>query len=137
METFTQPKELVPNPHYHQERREALAALESYHWPGNVRELENAVHRAVILAKEETIRPEDLPSVVATASPGGAGGYYRGKSLKATLEQTEREGISAALQANGYNRQATAEALQIERTTLYKKIKRFGLEVNPPGNSAK
>ena len=112
---------------------EALAAMEGYHWPGNVRELENAMHRAVILAKEEIIRPEDLPSTVAAAAAAGSGGkHYRGKSLKAALEQTEREVISAALQANGYNRQATAEALQIERTTLYKKIKRFGLIEETP-----
>jgi DNA-binding NtrC family response regulator len=115
----------------------ALAALECYHWPGNVRELENALHRAVILAKDDVICPGDLPDVVASAAPLGSTGHYRGKSLKAALEQTEREVISAALQANGYNRQATAGALHIERTTLYKKIKRFGLDANPSAGSVK
>ena len=116
---------------------QALATLECYHWPGNVRELENALHRAVILAKDDVIRPGDLPSVVASAVPLSSAGHYRGKSLKAALEQTEREVIAAALKANSYNRQATAEALHIERTTLYKKIKRFGLNANPSADSAK
>lgn len=111
---------------------EALGALACYHWPGNVRELENALHRAVILAKGDVIGADDLPSVVGAAGPAGGGGHYRGKSLKNALEQTEREVISAALRANDYNRQATAESLQIERTTLYKKIKKFGLIEETP-----
>ncbi|MCH7632347.1 MAG: hypothetical protein IIB59_03955 [Planctomycetes bacterium] len=56
---------------------------------------------------------------------------YGSAPLKAALEQTEREVIAAVLVANDYNRQATAHALQIERTTLYKKIKRYGLETKP------
>lgn len=112
---------------------QALAALECYQWPGNVRELENTLHRAVILTKDNVIQPSDLPAAIASAVPAtaSAASQYRGKPLKAALEQTEREVIEAALKANGYNRQATAQALQIERTTLYKKIKRFGLETKP------
>ena len=116
---------------------DALAALAAREWPGNVRELENALHRAVILTKDGVIRPGDLPSVVASAAPVSPPGRHGATSLKAALAQTEREVISAALQANGYNRQATAEALQIERTTLYKKIKRFGLDPNPPAGSTR
>ena len=111
---------------------QALVALEHYHWPGNVRELENTLHRAVILTKDNIIRPSDLPPAVASAVPAPVASRYQVRSLKASLEQTEREVIATALKANGYNRQATAEALQIERTTLYKKIKRFGLETKPP-----
>jgi len=111
---------------------QALAALEHYHWPGNVRELENTLHRAVILTKDNIIRPSDLPAAIASAVTTPAASRYQARSLKVALEQTEREVIASALKANNYNRQATAEALQIERTTLYKKIKRFGLNVTPP-----
>ena len=116
---------------------QALAALQAHHWPGNVRELENAIHRAVILTKDSVIRPADLPSTVASAVPALARSSHQSSSLKAALAQTEREVIAAALKANAYNRQATAEALDIERTTLYKKIKRFGLETKPPATTAK
>ncbi|MCK4850532.1 MAG: sigma-54-dependent Fis family transcriptional regulator [Phycisphaerae bacterium] len=108
---------------------EALAALEHYSWPGNVRELENVLHRAVILAKTDVIHPADLPATIAPVDVPSS--RYGSAPLKAALEQTEREVIAAALAANDYNRQATAQALQIERTTLYKKIKRYGLETKP------
>ena len=114
---------------------EALAALEHYSWPGNVRELENALHRAVILAKGNVIYPGDLPAAIAPVDVPSS--RYAATPLKAALEQTEREVIIAALKANDYNRQATAETLQIERTTLYKKIKRYNLETKAPARSGR
>jgi len=106
---------------------EAMAALQGYRWPGNVRELENVIERAVLLGKSEMIGLEDLPRNLAaagpiTVEPVGAG------SLKQALEAPERQIIREALEANGWSRQATAEALGINRTTLYKKMKRLGLE---------
>lgn len=124
---------------------EALDALQRYHWPGNVRELENAVERAVVLCKERHIRPEHLPSSVLeeSVSPNGASGdaasegEYRPMSLKQALEEPERRVLEAALIAHDWNRQTTAEALQINRTTLYKKMKHFGLEYDPERHGAK
>ena len=52
-------------------------------------------------------------------------------TLREALEQPERQIIEAALRANGYNRQLTARQLGINRTTLYKKMKRYGLEAEP------
>ncbi len=114
---------------------QALAVLEHYSWPGNVRELENTLHRAVILTKGDTIHPADLPPTVAPVDVPSS--RFAPAPLKTALEQTEREVIAAALKANAYNRQATAQALKIERTTLYKKIKRYGLETKPPAKAAK
>jgi transcriptional regulator of acetoin/glycerol metabolism len=76
---------------------------------------------------------DDLPRHVVENRPpqGGSGeiesGSWRATPLREALEAPERGIILAAPEANGWNRQATAEALQINRTTLYKKIKRYGL----------
>jgi DNA-binding NtrC family response regulator len=113
---------------------EAVQALQRYHWPGNVRELENAVERAVVLCKGRHIEPIDLPSQVLEEQPAktaGQAGAFRPMSLKTALEEPERQIIEAALRANNWNRQTTAEMLEINRTTLYKKMKRYGLEYDP------
>ncbi len=114
---------------------QALAALEHYAWPGNVRELENTLHRAIILAKSNIIQPADFPGTIVPVDVPSS--RFARAPLKAALEQTEREVIVAALEANSYNRQATARALQIERTTLYKKIKRYKIQTKPPAKAAK
>ncbi|HVP13315.1 MAG TPA: sigma-54 dependent transcriptional regulator [Phycisphaerae bacterium] len=114
---------------------EAIQALQRYHWPGNVRELENAVERAVVLCKGRQIEPIDLPqSILEDQAPpdaAAATGAFRPMSLKDALEEPERRIIEAALRANNWNRQTTAEMLEINRTTLYKKMKHFGLEYDP------
>lgn len=126
---------------------EAVEALVSYHWPGNVRELENAVERAVLLSKELRIEPEHLPDTVtgdhaplrklsgmADAAPEGSvvvpalADGWRPTPLTEALEEPEKQIIKAALDANDWNRQETAAQLEINRTTLYKKIKAFGLD---------
>lgn len=113
---------------------EAMDCLRRYDWPGNVRELENAVERAVVLTKSSRITIHDLPPRLierVTPTPSLALGAYQPLSLKKALEGPEKQLIEAALRANGWNRQATAEILQINRTTLYKKMKRYGLTVDP------
>ena len=115
---------------------EAINLLQRYHWPGNVRELENAIERAVVLCKSRHIAPEDLPaSVMEGQTPGTTSSTgeipYKPISLRDALEEPERRIIEAALKANNWNRQETAEVLQINRTTLYKKMKHFGLEYDP------
>jgi DNA-binding NtrC family response regulator len=107
---------------------DAMATLERHHWPGNVRELQNVVERAVLLGKGPLITAADLPSevrgsggVIVTAPVGQ-------KTLKEALEGPERQIIREVLEANGWNRNATADQLGINRTTLYKKMKRLGLE---------
>jgi DNA-binding NtrC family response regulator len=105
---------------------EALAALTRYTWPGNVRELQNVVERAVLLARGPQIGLEDLPSQIAAGQPVSVAGVPD-QPLKNALQAPERAIILSVLERHNWNRNATAEALGINRTTLYKKMKRLGL----------
>jgi DNA-binding NtrC family response regulator len=107
---------------------EALAALQRLPLAGNVRELQNIVERAVLLGRGDMVRPEDLPASVQVGSVPQRLESASGRSLKDALAAPEREIILAVLDSNNWNRNETAEALGINRTTLYKKMKRLGLE---------
>ncbi len=112
--------------------REALEALQAYRWPGNVRELQNIIERAVLLGKGTRIGLVDLPSTLAQHAPLTALAITGTQSLKDALAGPERQIILQVLRANEWNRNATADQLGINRTTLYKKMKRLGLEeMNP------
>ncbi|GAB4151080.1 MAG: sigma-54 dependent transcriptional regulator [Planctomycetaceae bacterium] len=107
----------------------AMRLMQNYHWPGNVRELVNVVERAVVLSKDTVIQPHDLPASVRQEnahSPGGQAGLAGG--LKDSLAEPERQIILEALEANSWNRQQTANMLGINRTTLYKKMKKYGIK---------
>jgi transcriptional regulator with PAS, ATPase and Fis domain len=110
---------------------ESLRMLQRYSWPGNVRELVNVVERAVVLSKQPIITTTDLPDTIrqeqstAMILEAVAGD---GRSLKSAMAVPERQIIIDALDAHGWNRQETARALGINRTTLYKKMKRFGID---------
>ncbi len=105
---------------------EAMAFLERYLWPGNIRELENVMERATLLSKSTFIGPDDLPEVIKQ-EPSRQTGQYKPMSLKEALAGPEKDIIRQALQANHWNRQETAKALEIDRTTLFKKMKHYGL----------
>jgi DNA-binding NtrC family response regulator len=107
---------------------DALVTLERYNWPGNVRELQNVVERAVLLGKGPTITVADLPTEVRGTGAVIIGATAGQKTLKEALEGPERQIIREVLESNGWNRNATADQLGINRTTLYKKMKRLGLE---------
>jgi DNA-binding NtrC family response regulator len=113
------------------ERRLAPDALERllrYPWPGNVRELENAMERAAILSKTETVGSEDLPPHVAAGI-----GLGRAPALapQQTLAEMERSHILQTLERSGWNQSRAAEALGVGRTTLWRKLKEYGLERSP------
>jgi DNA-binding NtrC family response regulator len=105
---------------------EAMEYLERYNWPGNIRELENVIERAALLSKGKLITPEDLPNIVKREQKQ-QDTEFKTTSLKEALSGPEREIIRRALEANQWNRQETAKALQINRTTLFKKMKQYGL----------
>ena len=86
-----------------------------YDWPGNVRELQNAVERAVALARTQVLHPEDFHlDQMPTAQ-------------KQTLESMEREHICKALESTGFNKSRAATILGIDRATLYRKAQKFGI----------
>lgn len=112
----------------------ALGAMRRYDWPGNVRELENAVERAVVLCRKPQIDLEDLPESVQSiaAAPLAArvdDVYDKALPLEIALEGPERRIIESALRRNAWNRQATASELDINRTTLYKKMRKYQLDI--------
>ena len=99
---------------------EALDALNAYDWPGNVRELKNAVERAMVLGDGPILRLDDLPPSIAGAQPD------RTVAMKAmSLKDLEREAIVAALAETDGNKAKAAQLLQIDRSTLYKKIRDY------------
>jgi DNA-binding NtrC family response regulator len=106
----------------------AMDALQRYNWQGNVRELENVMERAVLLSKTDHITIEDLPVNITSHMPEHNPQEYNKISLKNAMNEPERRIIRTALEANSWNRQLTAQALEINRTTLYKKMKKYGLE---------
>jgi DNA-binding NtrC family response regulator len=93
-----------------------------YEWPGNVRELENAMERAVALARGSRVELEDLPEEVRQAfpRPTASVGAVR------PLDQVEKEYILAVLELNDGNQTRTAEQLRIGSATLYRKLKAYG-----------
>jgi len=105
---------------------EAMTCLEQYQWPGNVRELENTIERAVLLSKEKYIGLDDLPANIRQQAEQRTK-PYRPMSLKEAMVEPEKRFIREALEAHHWNRQETAKALQINRTTLFKKMKQYGL----------
>ena len=107
---------------------QALAALQNYTWPGNVRQLQNIIERAVLLGKHDLIMPEDLPNDISGGMPILDLADLVNKRLKEALTDPERQIILEVLELHDWNRNATAEALGINRTTLYKKMKKLGLE---------
>jgi two-component system response regulator HydG len=98
---------------------EAMAALQSYAWPGNVRELENAMERAVVLARGETIMPSDLPERVARSEGGRSEISF---AAGTPLEEIERMAIAETLRLTSGDKRRAAALLGIAVRTLYRRI---------------
>ena len=104
----------------------ALHALQAYDWPGNVRELENVIERASIIREAERIAVRDLPDQVrqpSGAAPGG--GNLLGTHV--SLDEVERAHILSVLDSVGGHKKRAAEILQINPSTLYRKLIRYGV----------
>ncbi len=104
----------------------ALAILINYNWPGNIRELENVIERAIILSKGPLILPDDLPETL-TARRNKGSMEEDNQKLKEALKNPEKDLILKALDSMSWNRNEAAKTLGINRTTLYKKMLRYGL----------
>jgi len=99
----------------------SLALLIDYSWPGNVRELENIIERAVTLARGEKIMPEDLPATVQ-GSRGDRRVLDDAAERTLPLQEVEWEYIKKILEKTGGNKYQAAQALGIDRKTLYRKL---------------
>ena len=113
----TKPKKMSPK---------AMRLALNYDWPGNVRELENAVQRAIVLSRGETVFPEHLPAKIQAA--GGEDGADRVGEGK-TIREVERDIIVKTLKQTEGNRTRAAEILGIARRTLQNKIKEYGIDL--------
>jgi len=115
---------------------EALASIVAHRWPGNIRELEHVLERAVLLSRASTIEVLDLgferPASAKPKEPEMAAispvfAYRPGEPLRVALETPERAIIEAALRHCGGSRQETARMLDVNRTTLFNKMKKYKL----------
>jgi len=108
----------------------AMDMLIKYGWPGNVRELENTIERAVILLTGDLITEKDLPSNIIEPYSEKSDWVERPKPDVANrpLEDIEKEAILATLEATGGNKSETARRLKINRKTLHKKLKDYGVD---------
>lgn len=103
----------------------AMTILQAHNWPGNIRELENVIERGVILCRGDSLTPRDLPPEMTRSVSAPEPGQTL--PLRKALEIPEREIIERTLRSHNWNRQETAAALMINRTTLFNKMRKYGL----------
>jgi two-component system nitrogen regulation response regulator NtrX len=114
----------------------ALGALAEHEWPGNVRELRNVVERLTLLPEGSTVTAREAREAIAGTPPDGRTGSAAPRGLRDARLAFEREFIAQALAAHAGRVRETAEALGINRSHLWKKMKRLGLDdrsPSPPG----
>ncbi len=107
----------------------AMDMLLKYSWPGNVRELENTIERAVIFLPDEYITEKELPATI-TEAYAEESDWVQSSPIVANrpLEEIEKEAILATLEDSGVNKSETARRLGINRKTLHKKLKEYGID---------
>jgi DNA-binding NtrC family response regulator len=109
----------------------ALAALAAAPWPGNVRQLENVIERAVVLSQGAAIDVGDLPALLPARGPAAAPALVLPvgpvQPLRDALAVAERQIIAAALQQCDGNRERAARALGVNRSTLFHKLRKYGI----------
>ena len=111
----------------------AMKRLEGYDWPGNVRQLENVIERALVLAEGEVLEQEDLPLLVNVNGPDSAtstalgGATAEGIDLDRAVVDMEDKMIRQVLERTGGNRAAAARILNITKSKLLYKIKKYGI----------
>ena len=127
---------------------EILESLLSYPWPGNVRELKHSIDRMSLLHSEGVLQMADLPSALARHHQRAEAGLQRlshavsapedlpshtltPKSPVISIPDSEKQAISAALEATNGERSKAAKLLKTSRTTLYRKMKEYGFDAKP------
>jgi len=110
---------------------EAAGKLLAYAWPGNVRELQNAIERAVALARFETVQVDDLPPRVQSYEPSHVLVASTDPTELVTLEEVERRYIERVMEAVAWNKTEATRVLGIDRSTLYRKLERYKMTPKP------
>ena len=108
---------------------ETMHILKNYSWPGNLRELKNIVNRIVLIARENHITPDLLPPYIVEESSKQSGANVPEKSSLSLKNTNEKERIEEALLQAKNNKSKAADLLDIDRKTLYSKMKQYGIEL--------
>ncbi|MFT5232150.1 MAG: DNA-binding NtrC family response regulator [Candidatus Krumholzibacteriia bacterium] len=106
----------------------AVRALQEYEWPGNVRELENVIERASIIRENTRIGIVDLPAFIGKDGADPLSGSHLNIGGLVTLDDLEKAHILSVLETTGGARKQTSEILGINASTLYRKLKKYGLQ---------
>lgn len=108
---------------------DVIRAFQEYNWPGNIRELKNAVERLVIMVPSNTIKKSDMEALDMFRYQQTLTGYdyFSHNTLKDAKDAFEMDFILRKLQDNNWNISKTAEAIDVERSNLHKKIKVYGI----------
>jgi transcriptional regulator with PAS, ATPase and Fis domain len=106
---------------------EAMKVLLDYDYPGNVRELENILEHALIICQNPVIELSDLPVSLQKRSIEGVCPEQSTIDLPSEMAASERNAILSTLRKHNWNRGKAARELHINRTTLWRKIRKYGL----------
>jgi two-component system response regulator HydG len=109
--------------------KSAMEAILTYSWPGNIREIKNTIKRSVLLSTTEIITSQELPQeMFVKETTAGNKGQISSTDLKSLAETNEKSTIQNVLQQTRFNKSKAAQLLNIDRKTLYNKMKLYGLE---------
>lgn len=106
---------------------DAMRALMNHEWKGEIRELENVIERAVIFCNEDFINVKNLPAQFQSST--GTSEYSPSGSLDESVKRFEKDIITRALEANEFNKEKTADTLQVGLSTLYRKMKELDIQI--------
>jgi len=114
---------------------ETIEIFNEYDWPGNIRELKNVVKRAVLISTGDIVEPKDLPAEIVQSArrekswPDDPGQPEDRQYLQSASFEIEKKMIIKAIEDAGYNKSKAARLLNIDRKTLYNKIKKYNIDI--------
>lgn len=107
---------------------DALQVLTEYSWPGNVREIQNIIERLVALYPQKIITKEQVLNEIIVKTPIISGRISLQNGLQYAVDQFEKQLLEKAFQENNFKIELTAKALGTHRTTVLRKLRKFGIQ---------